>query len=466
MLTNMNLLRDDIRKRLKGPAPDIRGLTAAVIGMGESGAAVCELLLKDGANILAFDSDSNKVQSLRETWEPKGVSLTSEPFSSVDSIDFGIISPGVPPSIPVCRHLREARIPVIGEMEFACRYITRPMIAITGTNGKTTVTHMVSFILNRLGVNTEPVGNVGKPISTVVVEEKHLGIEPLAVEVSSYQCETFDEFKPVCAVITSLAPDHLDRYESVEEYYETKFKVCRNQAPHEALWMGPRVEGSCPAWVRSRKKSFAMNALGSEGIFYLDRTVVWRDGEREERLACPSFEQYPIQQGLNALAAVGAAVSLGYPLADSFQAIQTFQALPHRLEYVAEVNGIRCYNDSKATNVHAVEAALHSLNGPIRLIAGGRPKGDSLAPLEPLIREKVVSVYLIGEAAQQFADEWKSITDVFIEKTLEEAVAHGLRDGRPGDILLLSPACASWDMFKNYGERGDRFKQAVKEWNG
>ncbi|MGC9326533.1 MAG: UDP-N-acetylmuramoyl-L-alanine--D-glutamate ligase, partial [Candidatus Hinthialibacter sp.] len=290
------------------------------------------------------------------------------------------------------------------------------------------------------------------------------GSHPLVMEVSSFQCETMQEFKPQTAVITNLAPDHLDRYGSIQEYYQIKFRIAKNQAPNEALWLGPRVEGDCPGWVPSRKRSFDMHTIGPDGLFYADGTVIHRDGSTEERVKQPSFETYPSQQVLNALAAAGAALSFGVPLDEALHALESFQPLPHRLEFVAEVNGMRCYNDSKATNVHALEAALRSLPGPIRLIAGGRPKGDRLDSLEPFIREKVRAVYLIGEAADEFAAAWRPLTEVHLESTLEAAVDHGLRDGRPGEILLLSPACASWDMFPNYKVRGDLFKQCVMEW--
>ncbi len=454
-----------IRPRLAPPRPDLAGLNVLVVGMGESGQGAADLLCREKAVVTVYDSDAKKIEALRAEWEPRGVKLLSGRLEPVEKLDFCVVSPGVPPFGPFFTWLRQARIPLLGELELACRFLQRAILAVTGTNGKTTVTHMIRHILNRQGIPAEAVGNVGYPVSRVAAEGRRTGGAPLVMEVSSYQCETMEYFRPAVAVVTNLAPDHLDRYNSVREYYETKFRMCINQAPDEALWLGPMVEGNCPRWVRSQKMSFAVDSLESQGLLYQNGSVVYRDGSREESHSWPSFANYPAQQGLNALAAAGASVSYGIPLAEALHAIESFQALPHRLEFVKDVKGIRCYNDSKATNVHAVEAALKSLPGPVRLIAGGQAKGDSLDPLTPLIRDKVRAIYLIGEAAETFARAWRPLTAVHLEATLEAAVDHALRDGAAGEILLLSPACASWDMFKNYADRGDRFKRAVEEWN-
>jgi len=453
-----------VRQRLAPPRPQLAGLRVLVAGMGESGQGAADLLFREGAEVTAHDSDAQKAEALRTEWEARGVRMLTGRLEPMERLDFCVVSPGVPPFGPFFTWLRQARIPLLGELELACRFLERPILAVTGTNGKTTVTHMIQHILNRCGIPAEAVGNVGYPVSRVAAEGRRTGEVPLVMEVSSYQCETMEYFHPVVAVVTNLAPDHLDRYNSIREYYEVKFRMCIHQAPGEALWLGPMVEGNCPRWVRSKRMSFAVDSLGSQGLFYRNGTVVYRDGSREESHAWPSFAKYPAQQGINALAAAGASVSYGIPLAEALQAIESFTALPHRLEFVKEVKGIRCYNDSKAINVHAVEAALQSLPGPIRLIAGGQAKGDSLDPLTPLIREKVRAVYLIGEAAETFAEAWQPLTEIHLEATLEAAVDHALREGKAGEVLLLSPACASWDMFKNYAERGDRFKRAVEEW--
>lgn len=451
---------------LKGPMPRVAGLTALIVGMGDSGVAAANLLLKEGSRVWIYDADSKKEQALREAWEPRGVRVLCGDLQPVLGIDFCVVSPGVPPFGPLFTWLQQTQIPLLGEMELASRFLRRPILAVTGTNGKTTVTHMIDHILHTCGYNSLMAGNVGYPIAQLASEGERVSRDPVTLEVSSFQCETFEEFKADVAVITNLAPDHLERYNSLQHYYETKFLIAINQTADEALWMGPRVEGDCPEWVRSKRRSFDIHVLGPEGIFYVDGTVILRDGSREERRPCPSFDVSPSQHVLNGLAAAGAACSFGVPMPEALHALESFQPLPHRLEFVTEMNGVKCYNDSKATNVHALEAALRSLPGPIRLIAGGRAKGDPLEPMIPLLQEKVRAVYLIGEAAQEFAAAWQKAIEVHLDGHLVAAVEHALRNCQPGEILLLSPACASWDQFTNYKERGNLFKKTVMEFKG
>jgi UDP-N-acetylmuramoylalanine--D-glutamate ligase len=456
-------MENGIFKRLHGPQPQVAGLCALVIGMGDSGAAAAELLLHEQASVWVYDANPVKAEELRRQWEPRGVPVLSGDLQPMPGFDFCIVSPGVPPFGRFFTWLRQAHIPLLGEMELACRFFQRPIIAVTGTNGKTTVVNMITHILARCGKNPTLAGNVGYPVAQAALETERYSENPLVLEVSSYQCETFQDFKADVAVITNLAPDHLDRYINVHHYFETKFQITINQTAENTLWMGSRVEGDCPDWVSSRKRFFSNTTLDPFGIFYHDGTVCLRDDSKEESLVWPSFEHHLPQYIENALAATGAVSSLGVSVHKALQALESFEPLPHRQEYVGEVGGIRCYNDSKATNVHALEAALRSIPAPILLIAGGRSKGDPLASLIPLLQEKVRGLYLIGEAKDEFASAWGAAVQTHKENTLEEAVAHALSDGQSGDSLLLSPACASWDMFSNYQERGERFKAAVKE---
>ncbi len=459
-----DMFTDNPYHLLSKPSPNLRGLTALVIGMGESGVAATNLLLREGAQVWAYDINPQKETQLRQIWEPRGVRVLTGTLQPMVGIDFAVVSPGVPPFGPIFTWLAQAEIPLLGEMELACRFLSRPIIAVTGTNGKTTTVNMIHHILKSCGYESDLAGNVGYPVAQLATEKDRQGHQPIVLEVSSYQCETFEEFKADIALITNLAPDHLERYNSIRHYYETKFQIAINQTPNEALLMGPMVEGDCPNWVESRRLSFGIQDTGLQGVFYSEHTLIIRDGSKEERHSCPSFDQLPTQQVLNTLAAVAATTIFRVPLDEALAAMESFLPLPHRLEYVGSVQGIRCYNDSKATNVHALEAALRSLPAPIRLIAGGRSKGDSLDPVADLIREKVSGIYLIGEAREEFARAWGSLTSVQTFSTLEEAVHQGLRDGSVGEILLLSPACASWDMISSYKERGDRFREAVKEY--
>ena len=452
-----------LRNRLAGPDPDVTGLEALVIGMGISGRAAAELLRTRGARVIGYDRDARVVDALRPEWEPRGVRFQTGELEPGSDIDFCVISPGVPPFGRFFDWLKEENLPLLGELEWACRYLHRPIAAVSGTNGKTTVVHMIDHVLRLSGRGGDLVGNVGAAVSDLVLHGECRRAQPVVMEVSSFQCETMDEFKPAVAVITNLAPDHLDRYPDVEAYYRVKFQLANRLAPNEALWLGPGVEGFCPCGVVSRTPRFGFRDEGTEGLFFLHDKIIYRLGTEEGMLPCPTLEHQLPQQVLNALAAAGACHDLGVPLCEAFQALESFPPLPHRLQWVHEVKGVSCYNDSKATNIHAMEAALRSLPAPIRLIAGGRPKGESLEPVRALIQEKVVAVYLIGEAAATFAEAWQPLTRVARFDTLEAAVHRALSDGIAGESLLLSPGCASWDMFRNYTERGERFTRAVKE---
>lgn len=455
------MLKQEARELLQGPMPQAAGMNALIAGMGLSGQAALRLIMHEGGRAVAFESDASRAENLRREWAPCHLPVLSREPAQLEGIDYCVISPGVPPSLPLIQRVREAGIYLIGEMELGCRYFQRPIAAVTGTNGKTTVTRMIEHTLRVCGFDPAAAGNVGVPVCEAALKETRISRKPLVLEVSSYQCETFEEFHPLAAVITNLAPDHLDRYESVDHYYQTKFNIAMNQSPTEALWMGPGVEGQCPERVPSRRRTFAINDLGPDGVYLLDGTLRLRDGAREETAPAPVLQEWPSQMALNALAAIGVSVSFGAPLAEAARAVERFQALAHRMEFVAEINGVKCYNDSKATNAHALESALRSLPGPIRLIAGGQAKGDDIAALEPLLREKAVCAYLIGRDAELFERAWGGFITVRREATLEDAVNAALDDAAAGDTLLLSPACASWDMFANYEERGDRFKQAV-----
>lgn len=444
------------------PEPQLLGKRVLVVGMGISGQAAVGMLLSKGAVVYAYDQNLQKNDELKHVWAGHAVEFCTD-ISIIDTIDLCVISPGVPPKEPVVESCRANGVPITGEFALASRFISRPVIAVTGTNGKTTVVNMIHHILKHCGFGSDLVGNVGTAVSDLVMQNKCDGNDPVVMEVSSYQCETIDYFHPIVAVLTNLAPDHLDRYPTVEEYYAAKFLLTKNQNANEALWISSGVEGKIPGWIQSDVKRFALSFDSVEGLSCVEGNFVMRDGDKCIRHPSSSLSNALPQKQLNALAAVGACTSFGIPLANAVDALQSFQDLPHRLEFVKEVHGVRCYNDSKATNVHAMHAALQSVPAPIRLIAGGRAKGESLDPVHHLMQTKVAAAYLIGESTEPFANAWSGVTEVHREDSLEHAVNHALNDGQVGDTLLLSPACASWDMFKNYAERGERFRQAVEE---
>lgn len=461
----VTVMTESAAKRLAGPNPRLEGLTGLVIGMGVSGAAAAELLFAKGAAVIACERDPKRIADLRGLWGAERARWLTGELDALEppaDADFCVISPGVDPTGPFFGKLRARGVPVTGELELACRFVRRPILAVTGTNGKTTVVNMAAHILKSLGRAAGLVGNVGTAVSQFVLESPCAGDEPVVMEISSYQCETMEEFKPAAGAVTNLAPDHLDRYPSVEAYYKVKFEMARRLASNEALWMGPGVEVFCPDWIEARRRNFALDEPGADGMGFRGENVVLRERGGDKCVPCPALSSALPQHRLNVLAAVGGCVSLGAPPEEALAAAMTFPPLPHRLEWIREFNGVNCYNDSKATNIHAMEAALRSLPAPIRLIAGGRPKGESLGPVRALVRDKVAGAYLIGEAAETFEAAWRDLTWTRVFPSLEEAARHALGDARPGETVLLSPGCASWDMFRNYAERGERFAETVR----
>lgn len=458
-----HLSTTEIYDLLSGPMPRVAGLCALVVGMGRSGEAAAELLRREGARVLAIEDNKERNQELRKKWLPRGVQIVTSEMKTLAGIDFVVLSPGVPWDHPLVQSVKNNNVLIVGEMELASRFLTRPIVAITGTNGKTTVTHMTGHALRECGFRSTVAGNVGYPLAQLAVDGERNSLDPIVIEVSSYQCETFDAFLPQAATITNLAPDHLDRYESLDAYYQTKFRIALRHTANEALWLGPGVEGLCPDWVASTRRSFDLDTMRSEGLFYVDGALVYRDGSVEERLEWPSLAVLPRQTALNRLAAIGLCLSYDVPLRDAAQALETFVDLPHRMEAVSGKQGVRFFNDSKATNLHALETALHSLPGNIHLIAGGMGKGEPLEPLIDLLKDKVKAIYLIGRDAELFEAAWGTHVATRRFESLDEATREAIEAAKAGDIVLLSPAAASWDMFRSYEERGDRFKALVQE---
>ncbi len=442
---------------------NLYGSTVMVIGMAQTGQAVTDLLLQQGARVIACDTDPSKRAALEERYKGLPVRILLGPHEPVERPDLIVLSPGVPCKGEFFDWIEKNRVPVLGELELASRFLTRPIVAVTGTNGKTTITGMIAHILGQSGYVGETAGNIGKPLSSFVTEHRARGPEPLVVEVSSFQLETTQHFRPKVAVISNLAPDHLDRYANIQDYYETKSLIAANQVQEDCLWIGPGVAELCYPITDATIQYFDISEHNEDGLYEVHGTVYQRLGASMEWVEIPGWKGTPIQQRLNAMAAVGAANSLGIPVSAGFKALQDYKPPRHRLEFIAFVHNIACYNDSKATNVHAVCAALQSVPAPIFMIAGGRYKGDPLDPLFPLVREKVRHIYLLGEAAAHFARALSPFTEVTIVRNMQEAVQKALTEQAGPGSLLLSPACASWDMYQNYEERGDDYARAVEE---
>jgi len=447
---------------------DIQGKRVLVVGAGKSGVAVARFLLQRGAAVVLTDS-KNKEQFNGEldALVEAGVqpALGSYPRVEPGMFDLVVVSPGVPLHVSPVAAAARCGIPVLGELELAWRYTRAPVVAITGTNGKTTTTALVGEIFRAAGYRTLVGGNIGRPL---VGEVENYGPEDVIVaEVSSFQLETAHLFRPRVAVILNLTPDHLDRHGNMEGYTAAKARVFARQQKGDYTVLNyddPRVRALAGA-VPGEVIFFSRRHNLKEGVFvHRDRIVIARGGQTADVLGAGEVAIPGAHNLENALAAVAAATTLGVSPAVAARVLRTFAGVPHRLETVAEINGVKYVNDSKGTNPEASMKALQAFDRPIVLLAGGRNKGSDFTEFARLVREKVRVLVVLGESAGEIerAARAAGCTEILRAGDFRQAVllAHGA--ARPGDVVLLSPACASWDMFKNFEERGDLFREIVR----
>ncbi len=444
---------------------DINGKKVLVVGLGKSGIAASLLLHRHGAIVTA--TDSNPVEALSDeakSLQALGIKIEAgghrtESFISSNLI---VLSPGVPKEIKPVAMAKDRSIMIISEIELAFRFIDAPVIAITGSNGKSTTTTLIGEILKAKGDKTFVGGNIGTPLCDYVLSDETA--DCVVAEISSFQLETIEEFRPKISILLNISPDHLDRYHNVSEYAETKLRIFENQGKGDYAiingdepWSNELLSRlKCTAVMFSRKKKIT-NGVYTEGGWIVS------DIEGSKCRVC-EISQIGIK-GVhnleNAMASVAAALLSGCSQAVIKSVLKKFAGLEHRLEFVRDLNGVRYINDSKGTNVGAVVKSLESFSEPLLLIAGGRDKGSDFSPLRPLIKEKVKSLILIGEARDKIAEAVVGMTNTSFASSLEEAVNIAHREAVKGDIVLLSPACASFDMFKNFEDRGRKFKEIV-----
>ncbi|HEY4433064.1 MAG TPA: UDP-N-acetylmuramoyl-L-alanine--D-glutamate ligase [Candidatus Cybelea sp.] len=448
------------------------GSSLLVIGLGRSGLASLEVLARSDARL--FATDEKPVEARGDAVaaaEALGAQFVEpEALNSIlDRIDWAVLSPGVPPISPVVRALHGANVPVIGEVELAYRLCKAPIIAVTGTKGKSTTTALIGHLLRACGLRTRVGGNIGNPLITEVVDAE--SDEWVVAEVSSFQLETIRAFKPRVAVLLNLSPDHLDRYPSMEEYAEAKYRICANQSMSD--WFvgnldDPRIEAL--AWrhggarVQAKQMWFTLGS-GERATMYLrDGNLVYAPvcGDPRPIVLMPCGEitlsgRHNVQ---NVMAALLAALAVGCDPAILRRAVASFVPMPHRLERVAEIDGVLYVDDSKSTNPSSVIAALRSYERPIVLIAGGRSKGSEFDELGAEIRRQVKALVAIGESAGEIRRAAGGVVSVEAA-TMEEAVHKARGFAAPGDVVLLSPGCASFDMFASAEDRGRRFAGAV-----
>ena len=375
-----------------------------------------------------------------------------------------VISPGVPSNAPVVQKAMELGIKVWSVIEVASWFCKAPIIAVTGTNGKTTTTSLIGHIFKTAGFKTIVAGNIGAPFSDFVLDADEGSI--VVLEVSSFQLDHIENFKPKVAVLLNITPDHLDRYDSFGDYILSKFRIFKNQKEDDfAVYnyddeiVQPYVES-----LNVIKLPFSVRDKLSCGGFIEDGYITLNFKNKKERiLKMNNLRIRGIHNVYNSLAAALAARAMEVKDEIIRESLQSFEGVEHRLEFVREINGVKFINDSKATNVNSLWYALESFDEPIILIAGGRDKGNDYSKVYDLVKRKVKLIIAIGESKNKIYNEFKNLTNVIEVDSMEEAVKKAYENSAPGDVVLLSPACASFDMFRDYEHRGEVFKKLVNE---
>ena len=445
------------------PRPPLPAGPFLVVGLASSGAAIAAALAERGHEVLGVDSGAPEEAAGLEDSGVE-VSLSVDGTRQLDRARTVVKSPGVPQEAAVVRGARDRGIEVTGELELAWRLIPNAFCGVTGTNGKTTTTELIGHLYRTAGAPVAVAGNVGTPLATLSG-----AVDPDATvvcECSSFQLEDSRYFSPECAVFINLAPDHLDRHGTLEAYLTAKLRIFANQGNDDAaVYNGDTEElrgrdlGGCARRVRfcpveggAADPDCELSLRG--GVIFAADEPLLRTGELQ-LLGAHNVE--------NAMAAAAAALASGLPRDAVAEGLRTFAGVRHRLERVRELNGVLYVNDSKATNVASALAGIRAFDGGVRLIAGGQPKQESFGPLAEAVGERCVACYLIGEAAERLAEELAPAGVELVESgTLERAVEQASAEAREGEVVLLSPACASFDAFKDFEQRGDRFRELVE----
>lgn len=438
----------------------------AVIGAARSGLAVARLLRSHKMQVFVSDAKAAKhMKAAAEALSEMGVPYEfGRHTPKVQECDALVLSPGVPSDLPVVRLAKQRGTPVLSEIEIAYQYCPCPLIAITGTNGKTTTTALTAAMCERAGKKTFAAGNIGLAFSEIVDQADDKSI--VVLEVSSFQLDHIDEFRPKVSVLLNITPDHLDRYESYEEYVQSKFRIAENQLGRDVF-----VYNHDDAAVRAFAETLTIKTAGFSctervqgGAYLDDGNIMIPAGRKSEALMPVSELALRGRHNVyNAMAAVLATRALDIPTDAIRETLRTFRGVEHRIEFVRTIGGVAFYNDSKATNVDSVRIALQSFSEPVILIAGGRDKGASYMPLHPLAVSGVKAIILIGEAAEKIEKELGDAAPCERASSMEDAVKKARARAAEGDVVLLSPACASYDMFDNFEHRGRVFKECVMQ---
>jgi UDP-N-acetylmuramoylalanine--D-glutamate ligase len=449
---------------------ELKNKKILVVGLARTGLALVRFLAERGARVKVSEAGAREsfvsalasLGDLPVEWEWGGHTLPF--FAAAELI---IVSPGVPSRIEVLQEARRRGIPVVSEVEVAFQFLRRPLIGITGTNGKTTTTTLVGEMLRASGQRVFVGGNIGNPLIAFAGGPQEE--DWVAAEMSSFQLEGVETLRPRIAVLLNLTEDHLDRYVSFSEYCQTKGRIFARQTAEDYALLNADdpLTLAYAHTVPSQVVLFSRERKVPVGCSLEEGSILYQDGQgRQERFDLRRMKIRGVHNLENFMAALATAKICGCPRDPLQRIIDEFQGLEHRLEWVRDRFGVRFFNDSKGTNVGSVVKSLMSFEEPIWLIAGGRDKDGDYGPLKPLVAAKVKGMALIGEAKERIFATLGSLTETVKLETLEEAVHWTASKAAPGDVVLLSPACSSFDMFTNYQERGEQFKRLVRELPG
>jgi UDP-N-acetylmuramoylalanine--D-glutamate ligase len=444
----------------------LAGRSVTVVGLARSGVAACRLLRALGARVTGTDARSvTALAPEARVLQAEGVRLVVDghPPEAFTGAELVIVSPGVPTDHPALAACRARGVPVLGEIELAYRTMTAEFVAITGTNGKTTTTALTGALLADSGRPVLVGGNIGRPLAAEALDFPADGW--VVAEVSSFQLETTDAFRPHVAAILNVTPDHLDRHGTLAAYAAAKARIFRAQEAGDWAVLNtddPGAAALAPA-VRARLLWFSRRAPVTEGAWLRDGWITLRLGGRDQAV-CPVSEVFlrGAHNLENVLAATACAGALGVPPERLRAAIRAFRAVAHRIEWIRERAGVAYYNDSKGTNVDATLKALAAFEEPIVLIAGGRDKGQRFDALADAARGRVKAAIVIGEGRATLGPALRAVTHVEAAASMGEAVRRAAALAVPGDVVLLSPACASFDLFRDYEHRGAVFAEEVR----
>lgn len=438
-----------------------------VVGLGRSGVAACALLKAKGAQVVATDlrsRDELDANTLAVVADLDELVLGSHPTELVHDVDLIVLSPGVLLTLPLLVEARRRSIPIWSELELGFRHTRGTVVAVTGTKGKSTTATLLSDMLKASGREVRLAGNIGAPLSAELEGTSEQTF--FVVEVSSFQLETIDSFRPHVAVLLDVSPDHLDWHPTFDDYVRAKARIFENQRRDDwaVVYGGNPLTVTMASKGKSRKLYFDLDCLGEKypHVHKEGPWIVWHDDGGTTPLA--SLEELTVpgeHNRVNAMAASAVAALLGLSGEALEEAFEQFEGLPHALERVAEIGGVRFYNDSKATNIQAVRAALESFDAPVVLILGGRFKGGDFRDLREATARSVKHVLAIGESRDQVKAALEDVATVDVCDDLESAVEKAHASAVKGDVVLLSPAGSSFDMFRDYRERGERFRQIV-----